>query len=293
MDSARLGQRPLLVCINNDKAARPQYGFPQADVVYEYLMEGNAITRFTAIYWGQDAERIGPVRSARLINYYMTSLYDGALVASGASDRVRYILKREAPFPYLDIDLDDPANNRYTFSLGRDYRTRLQTSTAGLRQWLARIEREGAPRIRGFTFGDTPAGAPGNRVHIPYPPSSVVDWIYDPGSGRYLRLVRGNPTLDGASGQQISAANVVVQFVPHEITDIIEDSLGSRGIRINLYGEGRAIVLRDGVAVDGRWRSPTRGHTPEFFDAAGNPVPLKPGNMWIQVVPTHYEVVVE
>ncbi len=56
--------------------ARPQFGLSQADVVYEYLMEGYGITRFSAIYYGQPSSQIGPVRSARLINYYMGALYD-------------------------------------------------------------------------------------------------------------------------------------------------------------------------------------------------------------------------
>ncbi|NJN82194.1 MAG: DUF3048 domain-containing protein, partial [Caldilineaceae bacterium] len=47
--------------------------------------------------------RVGPVRSARLINYYMGALYDAGLTCSGASDAVRYSLKHEAPFPYMDI----------------------------------------------------------------------------------------------------------------------------------------------------------------------------------------------
>ena len=76
-------------------------------------MEGYGITRFSAIFYGTEAAQIGPVRSARLINYYMGALYDAGLICSGASDRVRYSLKHDAPFPYMDIDLDDPSNARY------------------------------------------------------------------------------------------------------------------------------------------------------------------------------------
>ncbi len=108
----RAGQRPVIVCINNDYAARPQLGTSQADVVYEYLMEGYGITRFSAIFYGSDTSQVGPVRSARLINYYMGGLYDAGLVCSGASDAVRYSLKHEAPFPYMDIDLQDASNTR-------------------------------------------------------------------------------------------------------------------------------------------------------------------------------------
>ena len=138
--------------------------------MYEYLMEGYGITRFSGVYYGQSSSQIGPVRSARLINYYMGALYDAGLVCSGASDAVRYLLKHEAPFPYLDIDLDDPSNARYSVSIGSDYRTRLRTGTDKLRQWLADWGVEKPASIRGFTFGGcTRRRRAGTSISIAYP----------------------------------------------------------------------------------------------------------------------------
>ena len=164
------GRRPLIVCINNDYAARPQYGTSQADVMYEYVMEGYGITRFSGVFYGNSSTQIGPVRSARLINLSLGTLYDAGLVCSGASDGVRFPLKNSVSFPYLDIDLDDPSNSRYTVSIGSDYRTRLRTSSEGMRRWLADWGVEKTPGLRGFTFGDTPAGgAPASEISIPWP----------------------------------------------------------------------------------------------------------------------------
>ena len=286
-------RRPAIVCINNDFAARPQYGLAQADVAYDYLMEGFSITRFSAIFYGDDADRIGPVRSARLINYYLGALYDAGLLCSGASDKVRWILKNDAPFPYLDIDLDDPNNSRYSSSLGSDYRTRLQTSTAGLRAFLANTGTQRAPSLRGFTFGDLPGGgAPASQINIPFPSvtGSQVAYTYDVGSGRFLRFLGGIAHVDGATGAQLGFDNVVVQYVPHQVTDIVEDSLGSKSIRLNLFGSGRAIVFRNGLAFEGTWRSDSRGDTPRFFANDGTEIPLKPGKTWISVVPLNYTI---
>ncbi|MCE7988902.1 MAG: DUF3048 domain-containing protein [Caldilinea sp. CFX5] len=289
----RPGQRPIIVCINNDYAARPQPGLSQADVLYEYLMEGYGITRFSAIFYGEESAQIGPVRSARLINYYMGALYDAGLACSGASDQVRYSLKHEAPFPYMDIDLDDPSNTRYSVSIGSDYRTRLRTSTGGLRRWLGEWGVEKAPNVRSFTFGGAPGGgAPANSITIPYPAGtgSQVAYRYDGGSGRYLRFMGGAAHTDGNTGGQLAVENVIVQIVPHEATNIVEDSLGSTSIRLNLFGSGGAIVFRDGQAFAGSWRSDSRGDLPRFFDQSGNEVPLKPGKSWISVVPPSYTV---
>lgn len=289
----RPGQRPIIVCVNNDYAARPQPGLSQADVVYEYLMEGYGITRFSAIFYGEESAQIGPVRSARLINYYMGALYDAGLACSGASDQVRYSLKHEAPFPYMDIDLDDPSNTRYSVSIGSDYRTRLRTSTGGLRRWLADWGVEKAPNVRSFTFGGAPGGGTtANNITIPYPAGtgSQVAYQYDGGSGRYLRFMGGGAHTDGNTGGQLAVENVIVQIVGHEATNIVEDSLGSTSIRLNLFGSGGAIVFRDGQAFAGSWRSDSRGDLPRFYDQNGAEVPLKPGKSWISVVPPSYAV---
>ena len=292
----RAGRRPVIVCFNNDFAARPQFGTSQADVMYEYLMEGFGITRFSGLFYGQDVAQIGPIRSARLINYYLGALYGAGLACSGASDQVRYTLKHEAPFPYMDIDLDDPSNARYSVSIGSDYRTRLRTDTGRLMRWLNEWSVQQPAAVRGFTFGGLPpGGAPGTTISIPYPAGtgSNVDYRYDGGSGRYLRSLGSVPHLDGNSGAQIGVENVIVQYVPHEVTDIVEDSLGSLSIRLNLFGSGRALLLRDGQVFDGTWRSESRGDLPRFYAADGSELALKPGHTWISVVPVDYTVRVE
>lgn len=287
------GRRPLIVCINNDYAARPQYGTSQADVMYEYLMEGYGITRFSGVFYGNSSTQIGPVRSARLINLSLGTLYDAGLVCSGASDGVRFPLKNSVSFPYLDIDLDDPSNSRYTVSIGSDYRTRLRTSTDGMRRWLADWGVEKAPGLRGFTFGDTPAGgAPASEISIPYPRAtgSQVAYRYDPGSGRYLRFLGGAPHTDGNTGAQLALDNVIVQYVPHETTDIVEDSLGSLSIRLNLFGSGRALIFRNGLGYEGTWQSNSGGDMPRFFDGEGREIALKAGRSWVSVVPLTYAI---
>jgi hypothetical protein len=305
-DTTVLKRRPLEVAINNMPVARPQYGLAQADVVFEYVMEGWSVTRFTAVYLGQEAERIGPVRSARLINLHLAPMFDAALVASGASVEVRWLLRNKAKFPYLDIDLDDSANTDYSTSIGTYWETRLQTSTAALRRWLQSTGQEKVISIKPLLFASTPltGSVAAAGLHVPYPQNSIVDWTFDTASGRYLRSVAGERHLDGATGNQLGATNVVVLFAAHDTTSVAEDTLGNTAIQIGLAGEGRCIVLRDGLAWNGRWRwdvpldaatlatgdtivVPQGTGVPlQLLMADGQPIPLRPGTTWFEVVPS-------
>jgi hypothetical protein len=314
-NTAVLQRRPLEVVVNNSPVARPQYGLSKADIVFEYVMDGWEVTRFTAIYLGQEAERIGPVRSARLINLHLAPMFDAALVASGASIDVRWLLRNKGGFPYLDIDLDDSSSTLYSTSIGTYWETRLQTSTAALRRWLQKENLDRPVTAKPFIFSSqvssTTVTTTASTVHIPYPPSSTVDWTYNAASAVYLRSVQGEPHTDAGSGAQIAATNVIIFYAPHETTSIVEDVVGSTAIKIGLSGPGKCLVLRDGVATEGTWKwkapleaatiatgdtvvIPKSNSTPvQLLGANGTPITLKPGATWVQVVPTDYKVAVK
>lgn len=292
-----LDRRPVFVCINNTSIARPyQYGLSQADIVYEYVMEGRAVTRYTALFWSQDVPRIGPIRSARLINIQLPALYQAALLCSGASDDVRYTLKNQVHFPYLDIDLDDPSNSVYSTNIlglsKYDWETRLHTSSTKLEKYVVDWGVNRIPNTRGLLFGDYGGGTAATRVDIPYPSQSKTAWVWN--GGQWARLdPKGAPYLDVGSGQQITADNVVIQWAPHQATDIVEDSLGNTSIRIILVGSGPVKILRDGKIIDGTWRVDDPNQPPQFFDANGSPIPLHPGRTWFEIVEPHYQVAVQ
>jgi hypothetical protein len=242
-------------------------------------------------------------------------MFDAALVASGASDQVRWLIKNKSSFPFLDIDLDDSSSTLYSTSIGTFWETRLQTSTASLRRWLQKENLDRPVSAKPFIFASlvatSTATSPAKAVHIPYPQSSTVDWTYDSAITLYRRAVQGEPHLDAGSGSQITAANVVVFFAPHETTSIVEDLNGSTAIKIGLAGPGKCLVLRDGVVAEGTWKwdapleaatiatgdtvvIPKGGATSvRILGANDSPITLKPGVTWVQVVPSDYKVEVK
>ena len=289
-DPAKLKRRVLAVRIGNDPQIRPQEGLGLADIVYEEVMDGWTITRFTALYLDSDTERIRPIRSARLSSLAIAPQYDAALVHSGASDKIRWLIS-QAKF----IDLDQFFHEApYGMLEGYDWRGRAYTSTAKLHEYLKQKGWERETPIVGYVFDVTaPQGQPATSIHIPYPKSSVVDWAYDAASGRYLRSVQKQPHLEALTQQQIAAENVIILYTEHKKTDIVEDSLGSTAIDIVLEGSGKAQICRDGVVIEARWERKATGDLIRYYDdAQGREIPLKPGRTWIQLVPTDYAVTI-
>ncbi len=286
-DPATLHRRPVFICINNDPVGRSaHYGLGLADLVYEYIVDGFSMTRITAMYQGNSAQRVGPVRSARMPNVWMTYMYDGVLACSGGSDEVRYLLKNEVGFPYLDADIDDPSQTRYFQSLGTDYRTRIQTSTDGVNRWL---DDQGLTKEwsrPGFQFSETPppnAVGSASAIQIAYPGGSQVEWRYDAAQGGYIRFQAGQQQADPAVGGPIVASNVIVMVAEHTLTDIVEDSLGTKGVDIALYGFGDFRIFRDGQVYEGTWRADPE-NPPRWLGPGEVIVQLRPGQSWIQVV---------
>jgi hypothetical protein len=287
-DKARLQRRPLLVRIGNDPQIRPQTGLSQADVVYEELIDGYPLTRLSAIFLAEDPPLVGPIRSSRLITIQLARQYRAALVHSGASDPVRWEISQS-----VEADLDEYFHPEpYISDDSKDWRGRLFTSTPVMRAYMRGNGMEAAVKLPGFVFsrkmGDLPpGGVRATSVVIPYPEGARVEWRYSTARGRYFRFVAGRPFTDAANGAQIAASNVVVYYAEHQPTDIIEDAGGATSLRITVEGEGRAQVARDGLLFTGRWSTPG-DHPPQFFTDDGQPIPLKPGNTWVEVVPTEY-----
>jgi LysM repeat protein len=285
-DPAVLKRRPLMVRLGNDVGARPQRGLNKADMVYEEIVEWWT-TRFTAIYLSETPELLGPIRSVRLINLQLVPQYGGALAHSGGSDPVRWEVSQSTL-----TDLDQFFNpDPYQHLPNEGWQTRAVFNAQVARAYMVKKRLEKAVPLQGFLFSDTiESGEPGPNIYIYYPRSTCfTEWHYDDTSGKYLRWIIGSPLLDAIDGKQINADNVIVYFADHQDTDIIEDTNGATSVRIIVNGKGPAMFFRDGKMNKGFWQTDgTR--TPFFTLEDGNPYSLKPGNTWVEVVPTYYVI---
>ncbi len=280
-------QRPAIdVKISNaPPLVRPQAGIGAADIVYEHYAEGG-LTRFSAIFYSQMPQRVGSIRSARLIDYELMPMYQGLLAYSGASvgvsdklkaadfaDRLYEGILYGYPYYWRDENMDVPHN--------------LFTNLAALQALAAPGS---PPDLHGMAFDPAiPASSTGSakQIDVRYR-ATRAEWQYDERSGAYLRFSDGQPHGDANTGQQVSAANVVILYAQHTLTDIVESEWQgnkSYSIEIRLWFEGDATLLRDGQRYDVRWWRPTRESLISLYTADGQAMPFKPGNTWFQVFP--------
>jgi hypothetical protein len=95
--------------------------------------------------------------------------------------------------------------------------------------------------------------------------------------------------MDGLSDEQLAASNVIVHYTKHHETEV-KDVLGAATLEIAFSGEGRAQVFRDGLMLEAKWTKPTSDAFCQYVSLDGAPVPLRPGQTWVEVVPTDYSI---
>ena len=87
-DPKLLDRRPLSVKVQLfPRGQRPPYGVSSADLVFDYY-QNNGLTRLHAVFYGQDADRVSPIRSARLFDRHPVRMYKSILAFGGADRRI-------------------------------------------------------------------------------------------------------------------------------------------------------------------------------------------------------------
>lgn len=293
----RAAQRPLAIKISNfPPQVRPQRGLNAADIVFEHLTEGE-VTRFTAIFYGEHGNQVGSIRSGRLIDLEIPIMYDAGFAYSGASGPVR-LLFRDSEF-FERIISPDFAHGGFERKpeVSEIFEHTLFTDTDTLRFLLTQRGENKPPILQNqmfFSLDPMVEGVPARTIEIPYGGTSVF-WGYD-GAGRYKRWNDGQPHFDAADETQLAFENIVVVYAHHQETGILEDNVGGGhySVEIQLWGEGPAVIFRDGQRFDGRWLRMDPGDMLTFQDKSGGKMPLRPGRTFIQIVPLPFsELIVE
>jgi len=274
-------RRPIAVMVENHPDARPQSGLTDADLVYETLAEGG-ITRFMAVYQTQKSPNIGPVRSARV--YFADFANElGAVYAhvGGNSDALANIRANV----YNNIsDADQFFNDPYFHRIKSRFAPHnVYTSTDKLKALMAAHKYDDQATFRSWLFKDDAAAATSSAstINIDFSqPSFAVAWHYNRTDNSYKRFLAGKPHKDLDIGKQITAKNIIVQFV--NISPSQTDTILS--INMDLVAGGKAKIFLDGKETDALWKKQTDDRT-RYYTLDGNEISFNRGATWIEIVP--------
>ncbi len=280
--------RPALaVKVENLPEARPQYGLSTADVVYEEPVEGG-ITRFISIYQCQDASRLEPVRSGRLIDPDIVRQY-GAHPLFAYAGAISWVVNKVDSSSLIDVGLGRAGG--YWRDQARSVPHNLVNSTAAL--YAAGVANHAplVPPAPVFLYGALPAHSAAASVNINYL-FSDLNWTWLPRQSEWLRSYAGSGPATMGEGGDITATNIVVMKVVMYPTPYVEDATGIHENNLVLTGSGPAQVFRNGAVITGRWFRPSLSRTTELLDATGRGIRLQPGRTWVELVPTTVPVTV-
>jgi len=284
-DPSLLERRPVIVKVANYPAVgRPHAGLSYADIVWEYYI-GEGSNRFAALYYGQDASKIGPVRSGRLVDPELARMYQAVLAFSGANEenvlpRIYDLLGNRI---LTEGNCPGLCRDDYTvvgvFANSADVTTTL----------AARGVTQSKPDLTGMLF-DTKLPSGGRKAEkatLFYNYLDKGDWVYDESSGKYLRWIENAnnyeqmiPLVDRLNNEQLAFSNVIMAYATYtEYSSVLHDI----AVWDNTSGM-KAVVFRDGQAFEVTWKASSQEKPIQFFDAQGNLFPLKPGNTWINLI---------
>lgn len=281
------GKRPVAIMINNIKAALPQYGVSDADLMFEVIVEGG-ITRMMAVYG--DYTKIPNVCSVRSCRYYYPILahgLDAVYICFGSNETLGTPTLKK-----LGIDYFNGAEKYIDSLFGRDSQ-RLKTYSSEhtayvkggnipevLEDYDVRSDYKEGKDVPIFNFR-TEAAASGDtacdKVRLNFSTSYYSTFTYDSEDKVYYKLHNGSAHKDGVTGVQLNYTNVFV--LETNVTTYKNGPLMS----VELEG-GSGYYISMGKSQKITWKKASEADTIEVFDSTGAPLQVNPGKSYIGII---------
>jgi hypothetical protein len=312
------GHRPLGIMVENHVDARPQSGLSFSDVIYEAVAEGG-ITRFLNVFYCQDTDFVGPVRSARtyfldfISEYGDYPLYThvggancdaetGSGCANGGKADALGQIRDYGWSRYNDLDqfgvpcpvlcrYEDRLPNRATEHTMYSGTTKLWDFAKDQRK-LTYVDADGErwdTDFTPYTFKDDTAKAsrPSSQT-IKFDfwnnyDDYGVKWQYDPTTNSYLRFNGGEPHIDFDTKKQLTAKDVIILFMTEAHAH--DGYPGDQHMLYGTKGTGSALVFQDGKEIKAKWAKKDRTSRTILTDrASGKQIDFTRGKLWFEIV---------
>jgi len=267
-DASKLGRPALALKIDNSPEALPQSGINNSDMVLEIQVEG--ISRLMAVFHSQDAEKVGPTRSARYSDPDLLALFVKPLFGwSGANEGVTATVERT---PWVKNVNWNVAPKLYYRSSEKRIPHNLFTNTNSLFPLADAGEPAPVPIFDYLSTGESNPGSSPLAGFGLAVGGTNSQWVWDGSQNRYLRWEYNR--VHATNSGQAWADNVV----------ILQTRYLKGPIAIST-GSGRAWVMTGGTVVEGTWKRDDRTQRYTLTTPEGAPLKLTPGRTWIELPP--------
>lgn len=292
-------QRPIAMMMPTDKAAQPQYGIGNAEVLYECMEEGSMSRQLAVINDWQELDQIGNVRSCR--DYYIqwAMEWDPILIHFGGVFYMRDRISR-SDVENISGTYSDGTPETSAPGAGAFFRTKDKSSPhnayVSASSVLNAMEDLGYQETHRDSYeADHFKFAPSSAPNTLEGKNGVIDATsidlsdcfpvtksgleYSEEDGVYYKTLYGAPQVDAATNEQLAFKNVIIQECHYEVLD----AKGYLAFRVNDVELGGYYVT-NGKAIPIRWEKTTEFGPTRYFDMDGNEIEMNTGKTYIAVI---------
>lgn len=300
-------QRPIAIMFNNLKAALPQHGISEMDLLYEVLVE-SSITRLMGVAadW-KNLPTLGSIRSSR--DYYidLADSHNAIYVHAGGSE-IAYSTMRSRGTNHIDGTNGNSASTAAFYRNQERLKRRIASEhtlfTSGSNITKS-IEANKFSTVLKDNF-ESPIkfsnshivfnGDSANYVYVPYSNYAQSYFDYNAENGLYLKGQYLNvnssldkhdsPHIDGNTNEQIKFKNIVILFAKHSTID----NYGR--LSVDFTGTGKGYYFSNGKCKEIIWKRANRTSGYALFEIDGaTELLLNVGKTYIGIVKPNVSVV--
>lgn len=274
--------RPIAVQFDNHPGARPQAGLIDADIAFEFYVEGG-MTRYLGIFLSSYPEHLGPIRSSRPYFIQTAMGFDAFYAHVGGSYQALEDIKAYG-VPSINAMNSNAfwreghkkiPHNLYTSSenilkVAESRGFRLDSDVLWQPFHMEPEEGNGTINAREIEFVYK---APASNQAGGY----ATSYKYHSEEKVYYRYTNGMAHRDEVTNNHLNCSNILVQYVPTRVLD------QEGRLEMALIGEGEGMYYTDGYGIPVTWKKASYG-APTFFYYQGEKLVMNPGKTWVQVM---------
>ncbi len=286
-----IGNRPVMVVVENHSQARPQWGLTSSDIVFEMVAEGG-ITRMILMY--ADASRlpdkVGPVRSTRHYFLDLAEGYDAIFTHFGQSTYAKQQLQNH------DIDNINGYFDGSYFSRDKSRNVDSEHTAYTTKEWVTKAiaDKEYRTTLKDGYTDAFQFNIDGDKVlkdgscvtaKVSFSSSYTYTLDYDKQENVYYSSLNSNPFMD-SNGTQQNFENIVILYT--NISAIAGDTKNRVDFDLS-EGEGR--YISNGSYEDISWKKGDSTDMLKLYDAEGEELKLNTGRTYIAICDNDREAV--